>query len=41
MGIMKRLGGKSKLTKDEKSFIKRSQEDVKHFPIKIDKNEKK
>ncbi len=38
---MKRLLGKGKLSKEEKDFIKRSQEDKKHFPIKKEKNEKK
>ena len=39
---MKRLLAKgNKLSKYEKAFIKLSQEDRKHFPIKGEKNEKK
>ena len=38
---MKRLLEKGSLSKYEKEFIKRSQEDRKHFPIKEDKDDKK
>lgn len=43
MGIMKRLLEKGSLSKEEKNFIKRSQEDRRHFPIKekCDGNDKK
>jgi len=41
MGIMKKLLGKGSLSKDEKDFIKRSQEDGKHFTIKEIENDKK
>jgi hypothetical protein len=36
MGIMKRFASNAKLTKYEKDFIKRSQENRNHFPIKND-----
>lgn len=42
MGIMKKLLIKGSLSKEEKDFIKRSQEDRKHFIIKKElKNVKK
>lgn len=40
MGLMKRLAEKSRLSKEEKEFVKRSQEDRRHFPLKKDEKKK-
>lgn len=37
---MKKFVSKATLTKDEKNFIKISQEDRKHFPMQKNENEK-